>query len=546
MELKRYLYIIWKWLWLIVLCTLIAAGASFYATSRQPKLYQATATLLVGSSFQTINPNPSDLGTSTQLAQTYVQIARTTAVVQGVIDATGIKVSPEGLQSRISANSVPGTQLIEVRVIDSDPKRAAVLTNEVAAQMALQGPASEARAVQQQREFAQEQVDDLRDKIQEAFVKISDLQKELQTATGAREIADKNQQITDLQGQVDTWRKNYSDLLAVLSPRSPNYLSVLDPAQVPQQPFSPNIPLNVALAALVGLILSLATAFLFEYLDDTIKTADDVEREVRVSPVGAIAPIPTSKGSRLITVTEPRSLVAEAYRVLRTNIQFSGVDKPVKRILVTSGSPAEGKSVTAANLAVVMAQAGFKTILLDCDLRRPSQHKIFEIPNNFGLTNSVLVQGSPEGFILPTKVDNLRIMTTGALPPNPSEILGSARMGTLLNRLDGEYDMVILDSPPLFPVTDAAVLTRLTDGVLLVVNAGKTRAELARKAKAVIENAGGRVLGVVINRVNTRSGGYQYHYRGYYSEDSSPNQPQKGAETQVGGLAGWLSSVTRR
>ncbi len=546
MELKRYFAVIWKWLWLIVLSTLVAAGASYYATSQQPKLYQATATLLVGQSLMSINPNPGDLGTSSLLAQTYVQIARTSAVIEGVIEATGVRMSPEALRDRISANSVPGTQLLEVRVTDSDPERAAVLANEVAAQMALQGPAAEARAVQQQREFAQQQVEDLRRKIEDAYTQLETLQKELESATGAREIADKNQQIADLQKQVDTWRKSYSDLLTILSPRSPNYLTVLDPAKPPQAPFSPNLMLNVGLAALVGLILSTAAAFLFEYLDDTLKTGDDVERTLGVLPVGAIAQIPGSKSSRLISFTEPRSLIAEAYRVLRTNIQFSGVDKPIRRILVTSASPMEGKSVTTANLAIVMAQAGFKTLLMDCDLRKPSQHKIFDVQNNFGLTNSLLVQGSPDGFILPTKIENLRLMTTGAIPPNPSEILGSERMGALLDRLQSEYDLLIIDSPPLLPVADASILTRLTDGVLMVVDSSKTRAELAKRAKMMIDKAGGRLLGVVMNRVDARSGAYYYYYRSYYANDSKQLARNTGSSGQPGGLVGWLSSVTRR
>ncbi len=546
MELKRYFAVIWKWLWLIVLSTLVAAGASYYATSQQPKLYQATATLLVGQSLMSINPNPGDLGTSSLLAQTYVQIARTSAVIEGVIEATGVRMSPEALRDRISANSVPGTQLLEVRVTDSDPERAAVIANEVAAQMALQGPAAEARAVQQQREFAQQQVEDLRRKIEDAYTQLETLQKELESATGAREIADKNQQIADLQKQVDTWRKSYSDLLTILSPRSPNYLTVLDPAKPPQAPFSPNLMLNVGLAALVGLILSTAAAFLFEYLDDTLKTGDDVERTLGVLPVGAIAQIPGSKSSRLISFTEPRSLIAEAYRVLRTNIQFSGVDKPIRRILVTSASPMEGKSVTTANLAIVMAQAGFKTLLMDCDLRKPSQHKIFDVQNNFGLTNSLLVQGSPDGFILPTKIENLRLMTTGAIPPNPSEILGSERMGALLDRLQSEYDLLIIDSPPLLPVADASILTRLTDGVLMVVDSSKTRAELAKRAKMMIDKAGGRLLGVVMNRVDARSGAYYYYYRSYYANDSKQLARNTGSSGQPGGLVGWLSSVTRR
>lgn len=530
MELRQYFSVFWKWLWMIVLSTLVAAGAAYYATSQQPKTYQASATLIVGQSFQNINPNPGDLSTSTQLAQTYVQILKTDAVLQGAIDETGIRMSPESLGERVSASLIPGTQLIELRVTDTDPQRTQVLANELAHQLTLQGPAAQAREVEQQRAFLQGQIDELRGKIQDAQGSIESLQQAVQVSTSARDIQDKQDQIDSLQGQINTWRDSFSNLLGLLSPRTPNYVSVLDPAKVPTTPIGPNIGLNVLLAGLIGFILSTAMAFLFEYLDDTIKSSDDVERSLNLTTVGLIAPISNKKASRLVTLSEPRSLITEAYRVLRTNIQFAGLDKPISKILITSAGPTEGKSVTAANLSIVMAQAGFKTVLIDGDLRKPSQHRLFEVANDFGLTNCLLSHANPDGFLRQTRVEGLKLLTTGALPPNPAEILGSASMQALLDKLGSDYQVIVIDSPPILPVADAAILTRHTDGVLLVIDANRTRPDAPRRAINVITNAGGRIIGVVLNRVNPRGGGYAYYYRQYYAQ----NEKGKSSRDDVG------------
>ena len=212
--------------------------------------------------------------------------------------------------------------------------------------------------------------------------------------------------------------------------------------------------------------------------------------------------------------------------MLRTNIQFSSVDQPVKSILVTSAGPVEGKSVTAANLAVIMAQAGLRTILIDADLRRPVEHRLFNLTNEVGLTNALIAQGPLDSYVRPTQVENLRILTTGALPPNPAEALGSGRMRALKAHLESEADMLIFDSPPCFPLTDAAVLARLVDGVVLVVDCADTRRDSALRAKELLEKVGGHILGIVLNRVSPQGSGY-YNYYYYYSHDGKSDRKRK-------------------
>ncbi|MCL5961948.1 MAG: CpsD/CapB family tyrosine-protein kinase [Chloroflexi bacterium] len=219
---------------------------------------------------------------------------------------------------------------------------------------------------------------------------------------------------------------------------------------------------------------------------------------------------------RLITYSNPRSPIAEAYRQLRTNIQFSSLDKPLKTLLVTSTSPEEGKSTTLANLAITMSQTGSKIILVDCDLRRPTVHSIFGLSNGSGLTSMILDSGSNLVPLQDSGIPNLYVLPSGPLPPNPSELLGSRRMGEVIDLLKSEADLVLFDSPPIIAVTDAAILSTRMDGVLLVINAGKTKRDLARKAKSLLEKVNANLLGVVLNNVKFDS---SLHH--YYAEEGS-------------------------
>ncbi len=218
----------------------------------------------------------------------------------------------------------------------------------------------------------------------------------------------------------------------------------------------------------------------------------------------------------LITHTKPKSPVAEAYRTLRTNIQFSGLDSPYKTILITSAGPAEGKSTTLANLGVAMAQAGMQVLIVDCDLRKPVQHKIFKVQNNQGLTNVLVEHLDPEQVVQKTAVDNLSLLTSGPIPPNPSELLGSERMKELIQQLKSRYDIFLFDSPPAVAVTDAALLSAQLDGVILVLRAGTAKIDMAKQAKEQIEKANGKIIGAVLYGVNYS--GEDYHYYYYYGE----------------------------
>ncbi|AUM96483.1 TPA: CpsD/CapB family tyrosine-protein kinase [Clostridium botulinum] len=221
----------------------------------------------------------------------------------------------------------------------------------------------------------------------------------------------------------------------------------------------------------------------------------------------------------LITVKNPKSPISEAYRTLRTNIQFSSFDEKIKVIFVTSSTPGEGKSTTSANLAITMAQNGAKTILVDCDLRKPNVHKVFKLSNTNGLSNLLIEENTIDKVIQQSGIENLHILTSGSKPPNPSELLSSAKMKKFIDMSKGYYDYVILDTPPVGVVTDAQLVSQYSDGGVLVTASGQVEIESAIRAKELLQKVNAKILGVVLNKVDADSGnGYRY-YNYYYEED---------------------------
>jgi len=217
----------------------------------------------------------------------------------------------------------------------------------------------------------------------------------------------------------------------------------------------------------------------------------------------------------LVTAFNPRSPVSEAYRTLRTNISFSSVDSEIKTILVTSAGPGEGKSTTISNLGVAYAQAGQKVLLIDSDLRKPVLHRIFHVSNKIGLTDILTNNAEIGQAVRQTFVPDLHLLPSGPIPPNPSELLGSRKMAALVEELRGKYDMILIDTPPVLALTDAQIVSSLSDGVLLVIDSGKVRQQIALRAKANLEQVNARILGVILNNVIHKESEH-YYYSYYY------------------------------
>lgn len=233
------------------------------------------------------------------------------------------------------------------------------------------------------------------------------------------------------------------------------------------------------------------------------------------------------KNVNSIVTDDPKSPITEAYKTLRSNIQFSSLDKKIQTIVVTSSGPGEGKTTTATNLAVVMAQSGNRTIIIDCDLRKPNIHKTFGLSNQKGLSNMLINEAVLSEVVQKTNVENLHVITLGVRPPNPSELLGSAKMKNFVESLKTEYDFVILDTPPVILVTDALILSQYADGCLLVVSAGETNKDAVLKAKKLLENVNSNILGIVMNKLDITKNRYYGYYNYYYSEEGEPKKMKK-------------------
>jgi succinoglycan biosynthesis transport protein ExoP len=293
---------------------------------------------------------------------------------------------------------------------------------------------------------------------------------------------------------------------------------VVSPARVPLDPVSPNKKLNLALACVVGALLSIGAALAIDYIDDTLHSADDVTALTQLPVLGHV-PVVDSDTQRLVARIDQRhSGLVESYRMLRSNITFSALDAPLRSMLVTSGGMGEGKTLTACNLATVMAHDGKSVILVDTDLRRPAIHRTFGLTNETGFTSVVLGGATLDDALQSSEVPGLSVLTSGPLPPNPPEVLNSARGRQVIEAIKQRADVVIFDSPPAAALTDAQVLSSSTDGVLLVVACQETTRPIFQRAKAVLEHAGANLLGAVLNKLDPSRDGYggYYHYYYYY------------------------------
>jgi receptor protein-tyrosine kinase len=298
---------------------------------------------------------------------------------------------------------------------------------------------------------------------------------------------------------------------------SKDNLLIVAPAVQPTQPVLPKPLSNIALGFLAGFLAGLALAFLLDYLDQSVRSDEVLQERAGLLPLGHIAYVPAKPGRRgELVALNGDSPVVEAYKALRTNLLFSSVDREVKTIVITSAVANEGKSRTAANLAIVLAQAGHRTLLVDADFRRPSQHRIFGRVRNVGLSNLFVQDMSDSSlFVLDEEVKDLVSLGSGPTPPNPSELLGSGQMKALLARFRKAFDYVVMDTPPVNAVTDASVLAASTDAVILVVETNKATYTAVQHAKQALERVGGKVLGSVMNKMKAAGGGYYYYDYGY-------------------------------
>ncbi len=303
---------------------------------------------------------------------------------------------------------------------------------------------------------------------------------------------------------------------------SPVGLSIIKPAEAPTAPSAPNTRLNLLLGLFVGLALGVAASILRMTLDNKIRGEADLRRVTNIPLLGGISFDQDATRKPLLTQSAHQSPRAESFRQLRTNLQFANVSGQAKSVLVTSSLPGEGKSTTAANLAIALAQAGQNVCLIDADLRRPMINEYLGLDRSAGLTTALVGTADVNDLLQPWGEDNLYVLTAGQIPPNPSELLGSEEMKDLISRLELVFDSIVIDAPPLLPVTDAAVLSQHVGGVVIIVGSQKLRHQDLEKSLSALNMVGSNILGIILNRLPTR-GPDAYSYSYYRNVDSRNN-----------------------
>jgi Mrp family chromosome partitioning ATPase/capsular polysaccharide biosynthesis protein len=519
---------------------LIGAGVSYLAARSMPRTYLSSVTLIVGDEAFGARVNIEDITTSQRMAAVYAGMVMRQPVMEATIQTLGLATTWHELQTRVLAIRRDNSQLLEIRVTDSHPMRAKAIADELARQLILLSPTVQnAQQLQERRDFVRRQLDALQANIQQAELALAEKQSALSKEISARGVLDLQDEIKALNTKIDSWRPTYANLLTSFEGRSPSTLSVVEPAYVPGDPVSPRVAPTVLMAAVVAGLLAFGAALLIEYVttNDRFTTADDVTRLLGLSNLGSIAALRKGAGhtGALVTLKQPHSPDAEAFRSLRTTVRFACRGEAPTVLLVTSPGPGEGKSVTSANLAASFAQVGNRTIAVDANLRHPSLHAIFGVANASGLgpllwdgdgantaDTAATASGAGEGgesaqttnpapsrpkpldaHLVATGIPGLSLLPAGPPPPvSPGELFASPAMGRLMGELRRAADVIIIDSPPALPIADAAILASLGPGVIMVVEAGQTRGQDARQASEALVRAEARLLGTVLSKVH--------------------------------------------
>jgi non-specific protein-tyrosine kinase len=511
-DLRRYLSLLLHWAWLLALATLLAGGAAYGISSRMTPVYRASTLVLINEAPGARTADYTALMASERLARTYAEVMTTRPVLEGVSRLLDLPEGQEVLPGAISVQPVRDTQLNEIQVEDTHPGRAALIANALVAEFAAQNREEQASRFAASKQNLEAQMAQVDGKIEEATGTLGQLEEGAERERLESALA-------QYQGSYYSLLQSYEEV-RLAEAQSLSTIVQKEAAIPPALPVRPRTMTNTLLAAVVGLMAAVGLVFLFEALDDTLRDPAEAARQLGLPVLGLVAR--HAAGGRPEVAERPRSPVAESFRGLRTNLQFASLDRPLRTLLVTSPAPEEGKSTVAANLAVVLAQGGFRVVLIDADLRRPSLHRILGLPNREGLSSLFLQRQAYEGRLNPnygfveTGEARLSVLTSGSLPPNPAELLGSESMRLILEQASQTADVVVIDSPPVLAVTDAAVLAPRVDGVLLVVKPGATKLPACQQAVEQLRRVGGSLLGLVLNDVNlSRTRHTYYQYRGY-------------------------------
>lgn len=520
--------------WVIVVCPLVAAAAAYLVSDAMTPIYRASSVLVIEERASSSSSTYNDILASERRARTYSLLAHTRPVLDETIGRLGLTLTPEQLDGKVSVSPIQDTQLIEISVSDPSPGRAADIANTIGAVFVEQLAAQQAAITGTSREELDRSIADVKRRIDETSAEIDELNASPDAASTAVQA-----NILALQSQLSQLQSSYSALLEarqrmdIAESQSAALVRVAEQATAPSTPVSPRTTLNTGLGGVLGLLIAGGLVVLVGYLDNTVKDSESLRRLVGAPALGEIPTLRRKEG--LEALVAPQSAASEAYRGLRTNLQFATFGREIRSIVFSSTRPGDGKTTTVANLAVVMAQGGQRVIAVDADLRKPRLHQVFRgLHNREGLTNLLLSDGfgSLERYLQQTPVSGLRVLTTGPLPPNPPDVLTSQHMRELVARLEEEADIVLFDAPPQ-TLSDPLILAGLADGLVLVTSSRRTRANELQLGIANAERTGTPLIGVVINRAAPAGGSYAYYYYTPENGAKPPAQPtgprQRGA-----------------
>lgn len=554
MEFAQYIRLFRKWLWLIIVAAFVGGGLSFVINSGQPSVYRANTIISIGRFIESRNPNQSDIRVGIELAQTYAQLVRTTTVLESTIEALGLPLDVQSLSRHIQTEILTGTSLLVVNVTYPDAILAADIANNLAEQLIQQSPSNLTREQEAQINFASQQIDALTNQIEQARLELDLLATRIaaaQTQAESNRLIEQRNALINQINEASATVAQFTDTISKLQ-QNTNALDIVERARIPTEPSGMSTLLVVLTGAIVGSGLAVGGVLLYEHLDETIRTTEEVSQALALPVLGGIMRIGRKTDNytdRLISSMPSMSPIAESYRTVRTNLLFGSDQADTSIYIVTSPGPAEGKSVTTSNLAISMAMAGLQVLLIDADLRRPRIHEIFDLDNTVGLTTLLSAEprqahtqnGDGRSPRLPvnlmdcmqtTALPKLWVITSGFSPANPTEVLGSALLQRWIEifRASSDIDVVLIDTPPSLMVADSSVLAATASAdVLLVVDAGRTRRAAAHKVKEQFEQLGISIKGVVLNRISPRDSTYEYGYGyGYYYSADPVEAPPTG------------------
>lgn len=546
MDLLHYIRLARKWAWLLVIITFVAASFAYVTTISAPPLYNATSTISIGNYLDVQNPTDRDIATGIALAETYAQILRTPNLHRSVIEELGLDMDETDLNEAFSTQIIQNTSLLKISVTYTDPIQATDIANELARQLILQSPTNLTEEQRLQITSLNERITAQSTDLQNLRDLLATVEDELRNSPNLDQDARTALQTerTTLVDQINEANANiatYTNTLATIQQRT-NSIEIVQEALVPTEPLGRGLVGRVIIAIIIALVVTFGILLALDFLRDTFENTEDVTQTLNLPVLGVISRFKKSNASyrdRLITELPQLSQVPEEYRTLRTNLLYALQDKPV--IVISSSLPEEGKTVTAANLALSIAQAGLRVVLVDADLRRPRLHEPFELSNEFGLTH--LLSNQPRSAngtseqrpgrdrarvpnledwrqaAQPTPHENLSVISSGFIPLNPTEILGSVMMRRWTDAiLNSGADFVIFDTPPVLVASDAAVLaSRLGAPVMLVIHANKTRKGSVIEAIQRFNAVNVDVSGILLNRADPRMQTYYgYSYTYYY------------------------------